>query len=649
MASAPRALLRFEVLEDRRTPALTIDFDYRFDSAGFFADPARKAILEQAGHDLASRIASTPEAIAPVGSNSWTATFFNPATGLQTSIPNLQVAEGTIVVFVGGRDLVNTEAGVGGSGGYSVGGSAAWMQNVSTRGLTGYSIWGGSIAFDTTQSWYAGTDAKNLTTNVTDLYTVATHELGHVLGFGTSTAFSRFINGQNFTGPITVAVNGGTAPRLSADLAHFANGTRSDSMPVSMEPYLQMGLRYGFTSLDYAALADIGWSITPPLTASPPPSAVSSISPPSVPPTAASNIKLSSDPFTLSGTTDGLVSTYQFQTTAEQILTKDPIQPLLGSSRGAIARVLVQVGVAFKPFADFNGVIRSAMADVNGDGVLDTAYVTGIGGPSRLRVIDGQTGLDLLPPTAVFGVDFTGGLFVASADFNGDGQADVIVSPDAGGGGRVSIFSFAGGVNRIGDFFGIEDVNFRGGARVAAADINGDGTPDLVVGAGTGGGPRVALFDGTTITQAEPKKLVGDFFAFPGDPANMLRNGVYVAAGDLNGDGKADLIFGAGPGGGPRVFVLDAAKVLSGDFDAARSAPLANFFAYDSSDRRGVQVAVKDVDGDGRLDLLAGSGTSQAITLYSGAAAAWTGGDPGNGAAFTPTNLAGNLEGVYVG
>src|SRR5207253_8079728 len=113
------------------------------------------------------------------------------------------------------------------------------------------------------------------------------------------------------------------------DLAHFAQGTHVGAASASMEPYLLMNQRYGFTSLDYAVLADIGWSISPPLTASPPITV-----PPTVPPAAGGTsggtapvVALSSDPFTLSGTADGLVSTYQFQTTAEQIITKDPIQP----------------------------------------------------------------------------------------------------------------------------------------------------------------------------------------------------------------------------------------------------------------------------------------------------------------------------------
>ena len=46
-----------------------------------------------------------------------------------------------------------------------------------------------------------------------------------------------------------------------------------------------------------------------------------------------------------------------------------------------------------------------------------------------------------------------------------------------------------------------EDANFRGGARAAVGDVNGDGTPDLLVAAGFGGGPRVAIYNGKTVLQ----------------------------------------------------------------------------------------------------------------------------------------------------
>src|SRR5207248_4971401 len=127
---------------------------------------------------------------------------------------------------------------------------------------------------------------------------------------------------------------------------------------------------------------------------------------------------------------------------------------------------------------------------------------------------------------------------------------DVVVTPDIGGGPRVRVFDGANRFAQVADFFGIDDPNFRGGARAAVGDINGDGNGDLVVAAGFQGGPRVAAFDGKSIRVGQaPRKLFNDFFAFE----QSLRNGVYVTVGDINGDGFAELIAGGGPSGGPRV------------------------------------------------------------------------------------------------
>ena len=158
-------------------------------------------------------------------------------------------------------------------------------------------------------------------------------------------------------------------------------------------------------------------------------------------------------------------------------------------------------------------------------------------------------------------------------------------------------------------FFGIDDANFRGGTRVAVGDVNRDGTPDVLVAAGFLGGPRVALFNGTTIVGGIPTRLVNDFFAFPGTDAIALRNGAFAAIGDLNGDGFADLIFGGGPGGAPRVFILNGQTVSGGNVSGAEANPLANFFvAGNATNRGGIRVAATNADGDAKADLVVGSG-----------------------------------------
>ncbi|HEY8505387.1 MAG TPA: FG-GAP-like repeat-containing protein [Gemmataceae bacterium] len=260
--------------------------------------------------------------------------------------------------------------------------------------------------------------------------------------------------------------------------------------------------------------------------------------------------------------------------------------------------------------AGFLGGVRVAAGDVNGDGTPDVIAAAGPGALPEVRAFDGRDGSELFRLLA-FEETFAGGVYVAAADLDGDGAADLVLTPDEGGGPRVRVLR---GRDRsvIADFFGIEDLGFRGGARAAAGDLSGDGVPDLLVGAGFGGGPRVAAFDGTSLSGV-PQKLFADFFVFE----QTLRNGVFLTAGDLNGDGFADVTVGGGPGGGPRVFALSGRDLIA----SGAAVPLANFFAGDVNNRGGVRLAAKDLDGDGRADLLAGAGDGAAprVSAYRAA------------------------------
>lgn len=268
---------------------------------------------------------------------------------------------------------------------------------------------------------------------------------------------------------------------------------------------------------------------------------------------------------------------------------------------------------------NFTGGVRTVMADVTGNGRFEVITALGPGGEPRVRILDSEDGSEVRSFLA-FEQSFTGGVFVQAADLTGNGVAELIVSPDQGGGPRIQILDGQTG-KVIANFFGIKDTNFRGGARVGIGDIDGDGTPDLIVGAGFGGGPRVAIFDGRKILEngftQNPDDLkfdgLGDFFVFE----NTLRNGVFVTGGDLTGDGHADLIVGGGPGGGPRIFALSGADLI----DSGTRTQVANFFGGDTSSRGGIRVTVKDVDGDSHADLVigAGEGAGSRVTVYRGA------------------------------
>jgi hypothetical protein len=276
--------------------------------------------------------------------------------------------------------------------------------------------------------------------------------------------------------------------------------------------------------------------------------------------------------------------------------------------------------------------VRVATADVTGDGIDDLITGPGAGGGSHIQVFDGVSG-KLISSFFAFEDTFRGGAFVAGGDINGDGFADVVVTPDVGGGPRVVIFQgkaiaagqAVNGVTGQGvlvSFFGIPDPDFRGGARVAVGDVNGDGVPDVVVAAGVGGGPRVAVWDGKLLAGGVvPAAPLADFFAFE----DSLRNGVYVSVGDIDGDGFADLMIGGGPGGGPRVRLVDAKTLLSlggiGALDTnLAAADIGSFFAGDDSLRSGVPVAAADLDGDNLAELFtgAGPGALSVVRVYLG-------------------------------
>ena len=305
------------------------------------------------------------------------------------------------------------------------------------------------------------------------------------------------------------------------------------------------------------------------------------------------------------------------------------------------------------PFGGVAANVRTAVADVDTDSIPDTILVTGPGTPIRVAVISGADNRTVLvAPFDPFGGNFSGGGYVAAADLDGDGLAEFIVTPDEGGGPRVIVFSRnPDGTTAVrANFLGIDDANFRGGARAALGDVSGDGDPDVIVTAGFGGGPRTAIFGGPSVLAGAPARLVNDFFAFPGADAATLRNGVFVAAGDVTGDGRSDLIFGGGPGGAPRVLILSGVLVGAGDAAGAQAAPVSNYFvAGNTTDRGGARVAATDADGDGRADVAVGSGAGRParVRVYLGKDFAGGGEPPAvDLGVFGGTVLA---DGVYVG
>ena len=266
------ARLSFVTMEDRLLPTVTIAIDYSFDTNNFFNTQAKKDILQLAASTLGASLNQTLSPIAAGGSNTWTAQFPNPSTGSTQNIQNLNVPSNTIIIYVGGTQLGSTsEAGEGSTGGFNGTGDSNWINLLKSRGQAGaltspptvYAPWGGAISFDNTgaTNWYFGQDPSGISTSQTDFLSVAEHEIGHVLGLGTSNVWTSQLVGNNFTGASSEAANGGNPITVSSGKNHWAQGTTSNGQLACMDPTLLNGTRDLFTPLDYAGLDDLGWQV----------------------------------------------------------------------------------------------------------------------------------------------------------------------------------------------------------------------------------------------------------------------------------------------------------------------------------------------------------------------------------------------------
>ncbi len=253
--------------------------------------------------------------------------------------------------------------------------------------------------------------------------------------------------------------------------------------------------------------------------------------------------------------------------------------------------------------SNFTGGVRVAAGDVNGDGAPDIATAPGRTGGPHVRVFDGRTG-QIIHDFFAFETAFDKGVQLAMADVTGDGRADIIVGTDGDPGDSLSRVRVFDGLNAS----QLQQINLTAstglntGVRVAAGDIDDDGRADLILGSSAGVASRVTVLTSANLS-------FSPIVSF--QPYGGFTGGVYVAAGDANGDGETDIYTGAGAGGGPHVMVFNGQN---------SSNLLASFFAYGPTFTGGVRVASTDYNRDGAADIVtaAGPGGGPHVRILSG-------------------------------
>jgi hypothetical protein len=275
---------------------------------------------------------------------------------------------------------------------------------------------------------------------------------------------------------------------------------------------------------------------------------------------------------------------------------------VVGSGLGANGDVRIldpdsgALRVAIVPFGGYQGGVRVAAGDVTGDGIAD-AVVSANAPQGHVKVFDGTSGAQV-PAFSFFAYEgFLGTVNVASGDANGDGRADVVTIAN-GVDGHVKVFSGVDGT-LIASFLAYP--GFTGNSTVALADFDNDGDDEIVTAAAVNGHVKVFNLDGTLFTG--PTGFSSSFLAYDGFLGDLN-----VAAGDVTGDGVADIVLGTGAGTRGHV------KVFSG----ANGALVGSFLAYPAAFTGGASVGVADVNADGRYEIVVtpGFGLQADITAF---------------------------------
>jgi len=255
-----------------------------------------------------------------------------------------------------------------------------------------------------------------------------------------------------------------------------------------------------------------------------------------------------------------------------------------------------------------------------------------VGGEATLDLATGQPGLTIVGANSGDNLGFV----VAAGDVNGDDTDDILVGArfatpvgGAAGAGEAYVIFGSPALNGTLDIAqGQQDFTIAGahaggylGYALAAGDVNGDGVADIITAAPAASPDAARSQAGEAYVVFGSPQLGGrvdvaqnqqDFTILGAEAEDLLAN--FAAAGDVNGDGKDDILLGThkadGPGertDGGEAYIIFGKNDLKGSLDLASGDGFVTIYGGEAQDWLGFVVTAGDVNGDGTADALIGA------------------------------------------
>jgi|SRR5688572_14812782 len=238
-------------------------FDYRYDTQGFFADPARRSCLEETAK-LWGRLITSDFPTVPAGTELKVRDPEHPSDPAVDLVAPADIDN--ILVFVGSAAIDGPQGALAQSnhtGGVSTISNPTLQAALYDRYHgSPFQPWVAWISFDPAEAWTFDADpatSEAVPAGKLDFVSVALHELAHVLGQGTSDIWDSQVSAQTFTGTKATQVFGAPVP-LTADGVHVAPGTMSMGETILAVSAKTHDRRYLPTAVDRALLEDLGYT-----------------------------------------------------------------------------------------------------------------------------------------------------------------------------------------------------------------------------------------------------------------------------------------------------------------------------------------------------------------------------------------------------